>query len=54
MKILIIESCEKIIKEESIGSIVHVRNSVIIQNILQCDLISHESQIQKVVENKLK
>lgn len=52
MKILIIESCEKVIKQEKIGSIVHVRNSIIIQSILQCDLISHESEIKKVIHNK--
>ena len=33
MKILLIESCEKVIKDE-FSSIVHVRNSVIIKNYL--------------------
>jgi hypothetical protein len=51
MKILLIESCEKIIKDNS-SSIVHVRNSVIIKNYLQCDFVSHQSQIDLVKNNK--
>lgn len=52
MKILIIESCEKKINRNfSDTSIVHVRNSIIIQNILQCDLISHVSEIESIINN---
>jgi hypothetical protein len=51
MKILLIESCEKVIKDE-FSSIVHVRNSVIIKNYLECDLISHQSEIDAVKNNK--
>lgn len=50
-KILIIESCEKIIKDNS-TSIVHVKNSLILKNFLCCDFISHESQIESVINNK--
>ena len=53
MRILLIESCEKKIKKDfSNTSIVHARNSVILQRILQCDLISHESEIERVIDNK--
>jgi len=51
MKVLIIESCEKVIKDNS-TSIVHVKNSIIIKNYLNCDLISHESEIDKVKNNQ--
>ena len=52
MKILIIESCEKIIKPDQPTSIVHVKNSEIISNYLGADLISHQSQIKDVINNK--
>ncbi|GAG07563.1 unnamed protein product, partial [marine sediment metagenome] len=46
MNILIIESCEKGIKADfSNTSIVHVRNSLIIADILKADLVTHESHI---------
>jgi hypothetical protein len=45
-KILIIESCEKKINRDySNSSIVHVRNSLIITDVLGADLITHESEI---------
>ena len=50
MKTLLIESCEKVIKDNS-SSIVHVRNSVIIKNHLNCDFVSHQSQIEAVKNN---
>jgi hypothetical protein len=53
MSILLIESCEKKInKNFSNTSIVHVRNSIILQRILNCDLISHESEIDSIINNK--
>lgn len=52
-KTLIIESCERKVKDDfSSSSIVHIRNSFIIQNILECDLISHVSEIDNVINNK--
>lgn len=51
MKTLLIESCEKIIKDNS-SSIVHVRNSVLIKDYIGCDFVSHESQIDSVKNNK--
>ena len=46
-RILIIESCEKKINRDySNTSIVHVRNSLIIADILKADLITHESEIE--------
>lgn len=52
MNILIIESCEKIIDPKSPSSIVHVKNSEIIANYLGADLVSHQSQIQSVMQKK--
>lgn len=53
MKILIIESCEKKINSDySNTSIVHVRNSLIISDILGADLITHETDIPKFIDNK--
>jgi len=53
MKTLIIESCEKIIDEQNNpSSIVHVKNSSIIAKHLECDLVSHQSQIPQALENK--
>lgn len=53
-KVLIIESCEKkLISDDSPKtSIVHIRNSIIIKNILNCDMITHLSQIDSVINNK--
>jgi hypothetical protein len=52
-KVLIIESCEKKINSDySNTSIVHVRNSLIISDILKADLITHESQISRYANNK--
>lgn len=52
MKILVIESCEKLIDPKSPSSIVHVKNSEIIANYLGADLISHQSQISSVINNQ--
>lgn len=52
MKTLIIESCEKVIKPNEVSSIVHVRNSVIMRDELGFDLVSHESEIEKALQNK--
>jgi len=54
MNTLIIESCEKVIKENEISSIVHVRNSLILKKKLGFDLISHESEIEKALDKKYK
>lgn len=51
MNILIIESCEKKYDGLKNTSIVHVRNSLIIQEFLGCDLLSHISEIP-LYENK--
>ena len=51
-KTLIIESCEKIIESDfSNTSIVHVRNSVILKEMLGADLLSHASQIDSLMDN---
>jgi hypothetical protein len=52
MKILLIESCEKIINKDSPSSIVHVKNSKIIADYIGADIISHQSQIKDVINNK--
>jgi hypothetical protein len=52
VKILVIESCEKLIDPKSPSSIVHVKNSEIIANYLGADLISHQSQISSVINNQ--
>ena len=52
MKVLIIESNEaKIDRSFKTTSIVHVRNSVIIANYLDADLISIETEIPRTMEN---
>lgn len=51
-KKLIIESCEKIIKPHEPSSIVHIRNSCILKEKLGFDLISHESEIDSVMDKK--
>ena len=51
MKTLIIESCEK--KEiKPNDSIVHAKNSLLLKNYLNCDLISHESHIKDVINKE--
>ena len=52
MNILIIESCEKVIKDKNASSIVHVRNSCILKEELNCDLVSHESEIENALLKK--
>jgi hypothetical protein len=53
VKILLIESTEKILKPNyKEETIVHVRNSVIISNYLNADLITHESQIESALKDK--
>ena len=52
MKILIIESCEKVLNEKINSSIVHVRNSIILRDLLNIDLISHISEIDKAMKYK--
>lgn len=52
MKILIIESCEKVIDPKLPSSIVHVKNSEIIANYLGADLVTHQSQIPSVIGNR--
>ena len=50
--ILIIESCER--KRENIHKtcIVHVRNSLIIKDYLQCDMLAHMSEIPEYLDKK--
>ena len=50
--ILIIESCER--KKENIHKtcIVHVRNSLIIKDYLQCDMLAHMSEIPEYLDKK--
>lgn len=50
MKTLIIESCEKRITPDSVTSIVHVKNSLLLRDYLDCDFVSHESEISKALE----
>ena len=52
MKCLIIESCEKRMTVDAITSIVHVKNSLILRDYLNCDFVSHESEIPKALEKK--
>lgn len=53
MKVLIIESCEaKIERNYKRTSIVHVRNSVVMADYLDADLISVESEIESVLNRK--
>ena len=52
MKILLIESCEKIINNAAPSSIVHVKNSQIIADYIGADIISHQSQIKDVINNE--
>ena len=49
---LIIESCEKRIDEKSTTSIVHVKNSLILKQHLQCDFVSHESEIEAAMQKQ--
>ena len=52
MNILIIESCER--KKDKIHQtcIVHVRNSIIIRDYLQCDMLAHMSEIPEYLDKK--
>ena len=52
VNILIIESCEKVIKDKNASSIVHVKNSCILKEELNCDLVSHESEIENALLKK--
>jgi hypothetical protein len=52
MKTLIIESCEKRMQADTITSIVHVKNSLILRDYLECDFVSHESEIPQALEKK--
>jgi hypothetical protein len=52
MKTLIIESCEKRLTQNSVTSIVHVKNSQLIAATLNADLITHVSEIQNVINNQ--
>lgn len=52
MNTLIIESCEKVIQSDAPSSIVHVRNSCILADSLNLDLVSHESQIENALLKK--
>jgi hypothetical protein len=52
MSTLIIESCEKRIDENSTTSIVHVKNSLILKNYLNCDFVSHESEIDAAMQKQ--
>ena len=52
MKTLIIESCEKRMQADTITSIVHVKNSLILRDYLECDFVSHESEIPKALGKK--
>jgi hypothetical protein len=53
MNVLIIESCEaKIERNYKTTSIVHVRNSVVIADYLNADLISVETEIPEVINKK--
>jgi hypothetical protein len=54
MSTLIIESCEKRIDEKSTTSIVHVKNSLILKQHLQCDFVSHESEIAEAMQKQYK
>ena len=53
MNILIIESCEaKIERNFKQTSIVHVRNSMILRDYFDCDIISVENEIASVIDKK--
>ena len=51
MRTLIIESCEKRMTADTVTSIVHVKNSLILRDHLGCDFVSHESEVAKALEN---
>ena len=51
MKTLIIESCEKKLTAETVTSIVHVKNSLVLRDFLGCDFVSHETQIEQALNN---
>ena len=50
MRTLIIESCEKRMIANTVTSIVHVKNSLILHDYLGCDFVSHESEVAKALE----
>lgn len=52
MRILIIESCEKVLKEKVNSSIVHVRNSILLRDSLGIDLVSHVSEIDEAMKHQ--
>ena len=41
----------KVIKDNNTSSIVHVRNSCILKEELNCDLVSHESEIENALKD---